>query len=150
MRKIIRYGVFETNSSAVHSLVIAKDGLEPSKLPVDEDGYIITDFGDFEDYDVGITTFDQNVKLSYLATECYYINHFDEHIEDSYTWKNICDAVCEYTGAKGVKILHHIEPELNHQVQPEYGEPKFCDDWNSESVNNFIFNKYAGIKMSHD
>lgn len=149
MRKIIRANVFETNSSAVHSLVIAKEGLEPSKLPVDEDGYIITDFGDFGDYDVGITTFDQAVKLSYLATECYYLNHYGTHIEDNYNWNNICDAICEYTGAKGVKLLHKTEPSLNHQEVPEY-DFHFCNPWVPESVNNFIFNKYVGIEMSHD
>lgn len=148
--KVIRNGVFETNSSAVHSLAIAKDGMEPSILPVDENGYIITDFGDFGDYNVGITAFDQATKLSYIATECYYINHWDENIEDNYVWKNVCDAVTEYSGAKGVRLLHKTEPSLNHQVLPEYGELKFCDEWNEDSVNDFIFNKYVGIKMSHD
>lgn len=147
--KVIRKGVFETNSSAVHSLAICQDGMEPSYLDVNEDGYIITDFGDFGEYDMGITTFDQKVKLSYIATECYYLNHWDEHIEDSYIWKNVCDAICEYTGAKGVKLLHKIEPALNHQALPEY-DLKFCSEWDEDSVNEFIFNKYVGIKMSHD
>ena len=147
--RVIRSGVFETNSSAVHSLVIAKEGMEPSNLPLDEDGYIITDFGDFGDYDVGITTFDQATKLSYIATECYYLNHWDEHIEDSYIWKKVCDAICEYTGARGVKLLNKVKPALNHQELPEY-DLKFCDEWDEDSVNGFIFNKYAGIKMSHD
>ena len=147
--KVIRSGVFETNSSAVHSLAICKDGMEQSNLPVDELGYIITDFGDFGDYDVGITTFDQATKLSYIATECYYLNHWDEHIEDSHVWRNVCDAICEYTGAKGIKLLHKVEPSLNHQVLPEY-DLKFCSEWDEDSVNEFIFNKYVGVKMSHD
>lgn len=147
--KVIRSGVFETNSSAVHSLAIAEDGMEPSNLPVDKHGYIITDFGDFGDYNVGITAFDQATKLSYIATECYYLNHWDEHIEDSYIWQNVCDAICEYTGARGVKLLHQVEPSINHQAQPEY-ELKFCSEYDEDSINGFIFNKYAGIKMSHD
>ena len=149
MKKTIRNSVFETNSSAVHSLVYAKDGLEPSSLTVDKDGYIVTDFGDFGDYNMGITTFDQATKLSYLATECYYTNHYDEDIEDSHQWRDICDAICEYTGAKGIKLLHKTEPSLNHQVVPGY-EPKFCDYWAEDSVLNFVFNKYVGIEMSHD
>ena len=84
MKRVIRHNVWETNSSSVHSLVICKDGLERSKLPVDEDGYIITDFGNFGKYDMGITTYDQAMKLSYLATECYYLNNWDENIEESY------------------------------------------------------------------
>lgn len=149
MKRAIRKNVWETNSSAVHTLAIDKSGLEPSRLPVDEDGYIIADFGSFGEYDENLITFDQATKLSYLATECFYTNHYDEHIEDSYQWGCICEAICEYTGAKGIKLMHRIEPELNHQVQPEY-EPKFCKYWEEDSVVNFIFNKYVGINMSHD
>lgn len=149
MKKVFRNNVFETNSSAVHSLTIDKSGLKPSELPVDEEGYIVTDFGDFGDYDMGITITDQATKLSYLATECYYTNHMDTNLEESYQWRDICDAICEYTGAKGVRVLGHIEPSLNHQVWPEY-EPKFCNYWDEDSVISFIFNKYIGIKMSHD
>ena len=144
-----RNGVFETNSSAVHSLTIRQDGMEKSYLPVDDEGYVVTDFGDFGDYDVGITTFDQRVKLSYLATECFYLNHFDEGIEESHRWQNVCDAICKYTGAKGVRVLHKTQPSLNHQVIPDYGL-KFCSEYDEDSINNFIFNGYVGIKMSHD
>lgn len=147
--KVMRDKVFETNSSAVHSLAIAKEGLEPSYLNVDEDGYIITDFGDFGDYNMGITTFDQNVKLSYLATECYYLNHCDKYIEESWIWENICEAICEYTGAPGVRILHETEPSINHQAQPEY-DLKFCSSYDYSDINNFIFNNYVGIRMDHD
>ena len=149
MKNVIREGLFETNSSAVHSLVISSDGLEPSNLPMDDDGYITIEFGNFDEYDEGITTFDQEMKLRYIATECFYINHWDKEIEGSYPWKYICEAVCEYSGAKGIRLGTLIEPELNHQVQP-YGDLKFCDAWDKDSVINFIFNKYAGIKMSHD
>lgn len=147
--RLIRKKTFETNSSAIHSLAIAKEGLEPSYLDVDKDGYIITDFGDFGDYDMGFTTFDQRTKLSYLATECYYLNHYDENIEESYIWNHICDAICEYTGACGVRVLHKVGPSINHQAIPEY-ETKFCDPWNPDSVNNFLFNSFVGIEMTHD
>lgn len=149
MKKTIRDEVFETNSSAVHTLAIAKGGMEKSYLDIDKDGYVVTDFGDFGDYDVGITTFDQKVKLSYLATECYYLNHYEEDIEDFYAWRNICDAICEYTGAPGVRLRHETEPSLDHQAVPEY-DLKFCSEWDQDSVNGFIFNKYVGINMSHD
>lgn len=150
MKKVIRDNVWETNSSAVHSLAISRDGLEPSALPVDEKGYIITDFGYFPEYDEGITTFDQTTKLSYLATECYYINGYSERIEESYAWRAICDAICKYTKASGVRLLHKTEPALNHQVLPEYSDLKFCDCYDEDSVINFIFNRFIGIEMSHD
>ena len=149
MKITIRNNVFETNSSAQHTLCISADGLEPSKLPVDEDGYIVIDFGYFPNYDEELTTFDQETKLSYIATECYYLNHWNENIEEHYIWNNVCDAVCSYSGAKGIRIRHQVDPELNHQEIPEY-ELKFCDAWRENSVNNFIFNKYVGIEMSHD
>lgn len=150
MKKTIRSKCFETNSSSVHSLVVNGIGIKPSNLPIDSDGYIITDFGDFGDYDMGITAFDQATKLSYLATECYYINHYNENIEESYAWKYICEAICDYTGANGVKLLHKTEPAINHQEIPEYGDLKFCSYWDKDGVNNFIFNELIGIKMSHD
>lgn len=149
MKKVFRNNVFETNSSAVHSLTIDKSGLKPSELPVDKEGYIITDFGNFGDYDMGVTLWTQSEKLSYLATECYYLNGFDVNIEDSTTWMNICDAIIHYTGCRGVRLLKQTEPSLNHQAQPEY-DLKFCDDWDENSVINFVFNKYIGIYMTHD
>lgn len=149
MKKVKRSGVFETNSSAVHSLTVTSDGLEPSKLPMDEDGYIIAKFGNFGEYDEGITTYDQEVKLSYVLTELYYLNNWDRNLEDNYQYQCFRDAICKYSGAKGIRIREFPDPELNHQVIPEY-EPKFCDCYYEESVINFIFNKYVGIKMSHD
>ena len=149
MKKVIRKNIWETNSSAVHSLTFAKDGLEKSTLPMDRNGYILADFGDFGDYDVGITTFDQATKLSYVLTELYYLNKWDERLEDSYQYKDLCENICEYTGAKGIKILNKVQPSLNHQVIPEY-EPKFCSCYDYDSVINFIFNKYVGVDMSHD
>lgn len=77
MAKKIRSGVFETNSSSVHSLVFSKEGLEPSVLPVDRDGKIITDFGEFgKEYCIYDA---QAEKLSYLITCLYYLSGgFDE------------------------------------------------------------------------
>jgi len=149
MKKVVRKNVFETNSSAVHSLAIAYEGLEQSNLPVDENGNILTDFGDFGDYDMHMTVFDQATKLSYLATECYYLNFWDKDIEDNYIWHHICKAICGYTGAKGIKVIGKIEPSLNHQVQPEYNL-QFCNAYDDASIVNFVFNKYVGIKMTHD
>ena len=146
--KKLRKQVFETPSSAVHSLAISREGLEPCKLPMDGT-YIVTDFGDYGAYDVGITAFDQETKLSYLATECYYLNHWDENIEEYYIWKNICDAICKYTGASGVNLLHETEPEINHQAIPEY-DLKFCNAYDEDSIINFIFNRFVGVEMSHD
>lgn len=44
MNRKIRKGVFETNSSSVHSLVISNDGREPSEFKLNKDGEIEIDF----------------------------------------------------------------------------------------------------------
>ena len=47
MKRKIRKGVFETNSSSVHSLVISNEGREPSEFKLNKDGEIEIDFGQF-------------------------------------------------------------------------------------------------------
>ena len=90
MTKKIRSGVFETNSSSVHSLVFSKEGLEPSVLPVDKNDKIITDFGEFgREYCIYNT---QAEKLSYLITCLYYLSSgFDsvEGVYDNYDFQTL-------------------------------------------------------------
>lgn len=144
---VTRNKILETASSAVHALAVAGE-LEPNKMPM-KDGYIVIDFGNYGDYNEGKTIFSQSEKLSYLATECYYLNHYDKDLSDFYVWNNISDAVCKYVGANGIRIVDYSEPELNHQAIPEY-DLKFCNHWDEDSVISFIFNPNVGIKMSHD
>lgn len=145
--RVTRKEILETASSAVHALVIAGE-LSENKLPM-EDGYVIAHFGDYGEYDMGITIFDQDSKLAYLATESYYMNGMDTDLSDSYMWQSVCEAVCEHTGAKGVKLVDTQEPSLDHQVIP-YDGFKFCNEWDKDSIIDFIFNPNVGIKMSHD
>ena len=66
MKQIIRHGVFETNSSSTHSLSIQSGNVRPFNLPLDDDGYIIAEFGEFGwGYEELIT---QEQKFSYLLT----------------------------------------------------------------------------------
>ncbi len=148
MKRSQRTNVWETNSSAVHALAIDKSGIEPCKLPM-KDGYIITDFGNFGAYSLNKVCFDQTTKLSYIATECYYLNHMDDSIEDFYTWKYVEDAICGYTGARGIRIMKNVQPEINHQELPYY-DLHFCNAYDDDSVINFVFNKYVGINFTHD
>lgn len=144
---VTRNKILETASSAVHALVVA-GGLSENKLPM-EDGYVVAHFGDYGEYDMGITIFDQDSKLAYLATECYYMNGMDTDLSDFYKWESVCKAVCKHTGAKGVKLAGTQKPSLDHQVIP-YCEFKFCSEWNEDSIIDFIFNPNVGVKMSHD
>ena len=149
MKKIIRNYVWETNSSATNALIVDNAGLEPSKLPVDADGYILTDFGLF-DYGAG-EFWSQEDKLSYLITNCYYLNGWYEDItRDNYHFRHIEDAICEYTGANGIRILRKNKDwGIDHQIQPEYELP-LVEEWESKSIQEFVFNKWVGLRIDHD
>lgn len=151
--KVVRINVFESNSSATSSLCIASEGMQESYLHTDDEGYILTDFGDFE-YGAG-EFWTQYDKLSFLVTCCYYFNGWDEDVtaENCYQFKNIEEAVCEYTGAPGIRILHRsVSWGFDHQIQPEYGEfpLDYVDVWDKESIQSFIFNSLIGLKIGHD
>ena len=150
MKTIIRRNVFETNSSATSALVFDSSGMEKSKLPMDKDGYILTDFGDFG-YGAG-EFWTQEEKLSYLVTNCYYLGGLDEDItaEDNYHFEHLEKAICEYTGAKGIRITHKNKDwGIDHQIQPEYDLP-FVEEWESNSIQGFVFNKYIGFYIGYD
>lgn len=147
-RRKIRKGVFETNSSSVHSLVIANDGREPSEFKLNKNGEIEVDFGEFgKDYCLYTSQYD---KLSYLITCLYYLSGYD--IEDIYArseFTEISDAVCKYTGATGIKILGEVEPSIDHQSIP-YDGIEIIDVYDEDQIINFIFNKYVSIKTDCD
>ncbi len=146
MKIVNRENVFETNSSAVHTLAVSNDGLEHSNLPVDKDGYISVEFGEFGKSGF----FDSQIdKLSYLITQCYYLNGWDLNIDrDNYHFRNIEEAICEYTGAKGIKIVGG-EPSIDHQAMPEY-ELNLVDEWVPKSIQSFVFNKYIALSCGCD
>jgi len=150
-KQVIRYNVFETNSSSVHTLAIAKEGLEPSHLPTDKEGYILARYGSFGKerryYDT------QEEKLSYLVTCCYYLSHgWDkESLYENWTFREIQEAICEYTGAKGIRIVGDDEPEIDHQSQPDDGwDLNVVDGYDHEQVVSFVFNKYVSLKTDCD
>ena len=145
MKKALRKIVFETNSSSVHSIVISKDGLEPDHLPKDDDGYILAKFGQYNCS--GVYT-SQSDKLNYLITQCFYLNRWNKNLEDDYHFKYIEKAVCDYSNAKGIKIIGG-EPEIDHQSLPEY-ELNFVNEYDEDSVQNFIFNKYITLECNWD
>lgn len=137
MRKI-RNKVFETNSSAVHCLVVSKELLQKSTLKIDNNGMI----------NVGFITYDTTYplstdyeKLSYLITQLYYKSgvYLSGGLEDDYEFKIIQEYVCEYTGAKGIKIDYSNDPDINHQAIWCAGEDRFIDIFDKQSVLSFIF-----------
>lgn len=148
MNRKIRKGVFETNSSSVHSLVISNEGREQSEFKLNKDGEIEIDFGQFgKDERIYSSQYD---KLSYLITCLYYLSGYDiSDIYDKWEFEQIQDAVCKYTGATGIKILGKQEPEIDHQSQP-YGDIKIINVYDEDAVINFVFNKYVSLKTYCD
>lgn len=148
MRETIRAGVFETNSSSVHSITVPKDGREPSKLKINKDGMIEVDFGQFDkDFHLYTTQYE---KLQYLITCLYYLSSFNyEDIYDHYEFGLIQDAVCKYAGAQGIKLLCQTEPEIDHQSQP-YSGIEIINVFSDEEILDFVFNKYVILKTDCD
>ena len=148
VKRKIRKNVFETNSSSVHSLVISNDGREPSEFKVNKDGYIEVDFGEFgKDERLYTSQYD---KLSYLITCLYYLSGWDvEDIYEKYEFEYIEKAICEYSGAKGIRILDKNEPHIDHQSVP-YSNIGIINVYDKDEVINFVFNKYVSLKTDSD
>ena len=148
MKKNIRQGVFETNSSSIHTIVIANEGREPSKFPLNQYGEIEVDFGQFgKEKHIYTSQYD---KLSYLITCLYYLSGWTvENIYDNEEFQEIQDTICKYAGATGIRILGKQKPEIEYQSIPE-DEIKIIDTYDEESLINFVFNKYVSLKTDMD
>ena len=148
MKKHSRSSVFESNSSSVHTLVISKEGREPSKFIPDKNGYIHVDYGQFgKNY--GFYT-EQYDKLSYLVTLCYYCANVYGDVVDTQQFISIEEAVKEYTGCNGIIIDGIEEPAIDHQSIPWDGDIDFINVYDEDSVIDFVFNKYAALHTTCD
>lgn len=148
MKRQIRRGVFETNSSSIHSLVISKEGRMKSRLKLNEEGKIVVNFGHFgKDYNIYKN---QKDKLSYLITCLYYLCGYDvESIYDSFEFECIQRAVCKYTGATGIIIGTKIKPDIDHESIP-YTNIEIINAYDEDEVIDFVFNKYVALKTDCD
>lgn len=151
MKRVIRKEIYESASSSVHSLVISSDGMEPSKLPVDKDGYITVKYGEFGKD--GTVYSSQEDKLSYLVTQCYYLGGWDYDVnrDNNYHFRCIEDAIIDYTGAKGIKIIGG-EPEIDHQTvsSMEYELHLIQNEYDEKEIQSFVFNKYISLLCDCD
>lgn len=151
MKRVIRKGIYETNSSSVHTIVISSDGMESSRLPVDKDGYITVKYGEFGKD--GIVYSSQEDKLSYLVTQCYYLGGWDYDVNrnNNYHFEHVEDAIIDYTGAKGIKIIGGV-PEIDHQTvsQMDYGMHLIQNEYDEKEIQSFVFNKYISLLCDCD
>lgn len=150
MKTKIRKNVFETNSSSTHSIVFSKNGLEPSEFILNKDNELTITYGNFDSWESYGEYNDQFTKLSYLITLCWYCFPKGDVIYDEINFKNIEKAVCKYTGASRIIVSDEIEPDLNHQLIPDYNEFDLLNTWNEDEVINFIFNKNVLLVLDRD
>lgn len=106
VKKQIRSGTFETNSSSMHSLVITdkKSKLSPSDLPASSDRILKITTGE---YGWGYEMLETQIeKLEYLFTLlcCYEGIESQEDLEDNITYIEWLEDLEKYAGIKKVLI----------------------------------------------
>ncbi len=89
--------------------------------------------------DTAYPLFTDYEKLSYLITQLYYLSGFRSRLEDDYDFKIIQEYICEYTGAKGIKIDYSNNPDINHQAVWYTDEDEIIDIYDKQAVLSFIF-----------
>lgn len=159
MKRTIRYGTFETNSSSVHTLQISKEGLTPSKLKIRKKDNIIRVPLKYWGKEERVYT-SQLDKLSYICTRAWWANggawsgEVNDENSRNYVMSYIEEAVCEYTGAAGIELYipRGTDPGFDHQTIPEYSDDMngFCNVWDKESIQNFVFNRYISFTTGCD
>lgn len=139
MIKLIRHGVFETNSSSCHSLSISYSGAFEGLTPNENNEIVLTpgEFGwGYEEYSDALT------KIAYCWQDT-------EH--DSANREMLIDVVLKHTGAS--KLLmeksddqYHSEGYIDHQ---SYGTSAdaFDDEW---TLKNFLFNPDSVLVIDND
>jgi len=132
MKKLVRKGCFETNSSSTHSIVVARDDQDfvIDTIYPDQDGKVIVEKSDFgwewRKYNDAIT------KLSYAYT-------------DGVDTDLLREVVMEQTGAEDVIFLEN-EGYIDHQSACTARE--VCTG--KIETKNFIFNKNSWLFTGND
>ena len=159
-----RNGVFETNSSSVHSLSFAKSGRKKNHIQMNKAGFLVANFGVFS---CSGTFYTQEDKLSYLATCAWYLTGCPtdlEYMYDSYVWGTLEDAAKSYVdGCKGIRVsgfnrgkdgdeysYGEDAPYIDHQSVPNYTDDMIVDFYDRDALIDFIWNDYISLKCSRD
>lgn len=174
MKSKIREGIFETNSSSVHSLVFLNQKLsKPNlrELRINKDGVIKIPLGYFgKDYRIYSS---QKEKLSYILTffwcclneDIDAFNDYRNNYKSSY-WQDIKETIINYINTscpnKHCTDIIPIYPKkrsiyndynligFDHQTYPVYLEDCIVDLYNPKKVLEFIFNKDMALETNCD
>lgn len=162
MKRKIRKGVWETNSSSCHSVSISKKKIMNFALPeLDEDGFLIANFGEFgwEERRYNNPT----SKLSYALTMVAMIHNgeFDDNEVEFYElddFQMIEDVVKnKIPGCKGIQMTEHsfnafwgIDGYIDHQSYEDYScLQDFLNDYDI-TLEDFIFNADVILQTDND
>ncbi len=171
MKRKIRAGTFETNSSSMHSLVVenfsekfSPHNIEASSLKKDKNGNIHVRLGE---YGWGKKMLDtQQKKLNYLVTSivCYKGIDNQEDLEDDYDFRELSSEICEHAEAKGIIVNnfegeYYIDHESNNGINGEFVGNVFIEykdngtieeESFSVSAVEVVFNSEIKISISND
>ena len=148
-KKLIRNGVFETNSSSCHSISIDINNKNfiASDLYVDTNGYVTLTGGEFgweqEEY------FDALTKANYCAQDIYgYDCNSDSYSLDEYKKNMLTDVIKEQTGC--TDVLFDIQSLKDGYLDHESHGTSYEAFQNKETLRNFIFNSNSYLETDND
>lgn len=146
MKKLIRRGCFETNSSSAHSISLSQEDIVIDSLPIDWNGTIRLngdEFGwEFERYN------DAYTKANYMRVYTEYCGDKEQEFKNK-----LIKVIKEQTGAKEVILgesndKYYPHGYIDHQSIEDNDYHYLFDD---ESVlKNFIFNKNSWLFTGND
>lgn len=165
MKRTIRYGTFETNSSSMHSLVYSNIKMDKSELPVTSDGVVYVDLE--QSYLCSGTLTAQLEKLEYLlsymfvkdgwgCSSDYYRtsdNWYNYDIADSYMGRDLLEMLQSYDSRiKKVIVRWCCEgPEFDHQTNPSYDDnPMDAVIYDKDTTLEYLFSPNVSLEMSRD
>lgn len=161
MKKMIkiRQSVFETNSSSIHSLSLAKSGFEACKIPIKRkkvDGkfkrFLVVNLASFDNkyhiYNM------QEEKLSYLVTLSYVIDGGCnvQNMQNSYAYQKMEKEICQYCKCDGIMIneISIDDAYIDHQTLNHYDNISDFEYIMGVDYVSFVFNRYAELKTDSD
>ena len=180
MRKQIRYGVWETNSSSTHSCYIRRGNYGQDltlKNHIEDDGYLHTEFGEFgwevNDYSDSLT------KLKYaltmvVETECRYKpmqNEYDTvEFEETEGFKEIDNLIANKLDCAGVIVDSEMKVDKYDSIWNKgvtmigiehdgYIDHQSCEDFSSLqgflnhyclTLEEFIFDTDVVLHIDND
>lgn len=145
MKKIVRHGVFETNSSSSHSISISSDVDKYKTLYPNEDGVYVFTGGDFgwgyESYN------DAETKANYVATMSSMLAEDEPNVKGEYDrlLRDLLESVItDHTGIT----------EFKYDLGDAYIDHQSVDDdmlsWTSQQMKDFIFNPRSELVIDND